>query len=309
MYHDVSGLRSPFWSNFKLSFGNPWKDLLEAGLREDGFVWDWTTLGVNQANLQAGKNEVKKWVQAQIVAKSEGVWAADGLISALEECSRTLKVKRRIQDGESFKAKSVLLEWKGSAREVLAFERPFLNLAAYVSGIATATQKLVKIVHKACPKNPPRISATRKTLPGYRDLAIYGVCIGGGFPHRLSLSGGVLVKENHIESAGGIARAISGVRSVAPHGLKIEVEVKSLKELKEAVQARADGVLLDNFTPAEVDEALKVLKKTANRPFVEVSGGLNENNLYSYAIEGVDVLSIGSMTHSVRAVDFSLLIG
>lgn len=305
MYHDKRGFGAQLWSDFRLNSGNPWRDLLEAGLREDGFLWDWTTLGVHQT-ASAGK--AAKPLRAQIVAKSEGVWAADGLVQALEDSSRTLKVKSRTTDGADFKAKTVLLEWTGSAREILAFERPFLNLAAYVCGIATATQKLVKIVHKACPKHTPRVSATRKTLPGYRDLAIHGIRVGGGYPHRLSLSGGVLIKENHIETAGGISNAISGVRAVAPHGLKIEVEVKSLGELKEAVRARAEGVLLDNFTPAQVTEALKVVKGLQPRPFIEVSGGLNESNLYSYALDGVDVLSIGSLTHSVRAVDLSLLI-
>jgi nicotinate-nucleotide pyrophosphorylase (carboxylating) len=219
-----------------------------------------------------------------------------------------LTLKAQLEDGRSFKPGDVLVALKGPARTLLALERPFLNLASYVSGIATRTQGLVKLVHSECPKRPPRVTSTRKTLPGYRDIAVYGVIAGGGHAHRTSLSGGVLIKENHVAAAGGIARAIEGVREVAPHGLKIETEVRDLKELSQALSAGAEGVLLDNFTPQLVKEALRLIDKQPSRPVVEVSGGLSEENIASYAIEGVDVLSVGSLTHSVTAVDLSLLV-
>jgi nicotinate-nucleotide pyrophosphorylase (carboxylating) len=220
----------------------------------------------------------------------------------------SIQAQSKLKDGESYPAGTILVELQGKANELLAIERPFLNLAAYVSGIATITARYVQKVKKACPSNSPRVTLTRKTLPGYRDIAVQGVRMGGGFPHRVSLSGGVLIKENHIAAAGDIRTAIEGVRAVAPHGLKIEIEVRSEKELKEAVQAGAEGVLLDNFKPQEVQSALKYLKTLTHRPFVEVSGGLTEETISAYALEGVDVLSVGALTHSVKVVDLSLLV-
>jgi nicotinate-nucleotide pyrophosphorylase (carboxylating) len=287
-----------------------WKELLHQGLQEDGWQWDWTTLGTVGASNAKGKTQGKTTIQAKVVAKSNGVWAAAGLVSALNSVARefgapTDLARLNIPDGKSFKPGDVLSEWRGSSRLILALERPFINLAAYVSGIATQTDRLVKQVTQACPKRTPRVTSTRKTLPGYRDLGVLGVQAGGGHSHRVSLSGGVLIKENHIAAAGSIARAITGARDVAPHGLKIEIEVRSLKELSLALLARADGVLLDNFTPAQVREALKVID---GKTMVEVSGGLNETNIAGYAIPGVDVLSVGALTHSVKSADFSLLV-
>jgi len=283
-----------------------WKELLLTGLREDGWQWDWTTLGTIR-----GARSVKP-LKARIVAKSAGVWAASSLIPALNAVALELGAETRIartrfEDGARFKPGLVMSEWSGPARLVLALERPFLNLAAYVSGIATQTDRLVQIVGKACPKQTPRVTSTRKTLPGYRDLGNLGIHAGGGYSHRVSLSGGVLIKENHVAAAGGIARAIEGARSVAPHGLKIEVEVRSLKELALALGARADAVLLDNFEPRQVHEALQLADRAALRPVVEVSGGLNESNIGSYAIPGVQILSVGSLTHAVKSSDFSML--
>ena len=152
------------------------------------------------------------------------------------------------------------------------------------------------------------MTMTRKTLPGYRDLSILGLQVGGGYAHRVSLSGGVLIKENHIVIAGSIQKAVDGARSIAPHGLKIEVEVRSVKELQQALKARVDCVLLDNFQPSQVQTALEIMSKHEYCPLIEVSGGLTEANIVEYAIEGVDVLSVGSLTHSVKSLDLSLLI-
>ncbi len=283
-----------------------WKTLLRAGLEEDGARWDWTTLGSVPGT---------KSVQARVVVKADHcIWAASGLVEALgvlanEFAHLELSAKSKFVDGTEMKKGAVAVELKGSAHALLVLERPFLNLAQYACGIATQTHDLVEQVTRACPKNGPRLAMTRKTLPGYRDLALGAVIAGGGHPHRLGLSGGVLIKENHIASAGGIARAIEGARKAAPHGLKIECEVRNLEELEQALEAGAEGVLLDNFTPALVKSALNKIPKTKGpRVFVEVSGGLDEHNIASYALEGVDVLSCGSITHSVRAADLSLLV-
>jgi nicotinate-nucleotide pyrophosphorylase (carboxylating) len=288
-----------------------WKELLHAGLREDGWQWDWTTLGTLGA-ASKGRSRLEKPLKARVVAKSTGIWAASSLVPALNSVAAELggpaaMARTRRQDGERFKPGDVLSEWNGPARLVLALERPFLNLASYVSGIATQTERLVSIVRKACPKRPPRVTSTRKTLPGYRDLGNIGVQAGGGFSHRVSLAGGVLIKENHVAAAGGIARAIEGARAIAPHGLKVQCEVRSLRELAQALSARADAVLLDNFEPAQVRAAIALCDRAALRPVIEVSGGLSEGNIASYSIAGVDLLSVGSLTHSVKAADFSML--
>jgi nicotinate-nucleotide pyrophosphorylase (carboxylating) len=285
-----------------------WKELLQKGLDEDGWQWDWTTLGT------LGAARGKKTLKARVVAKSAGVWAASGLVPALNALASDLGAttaiaKTRFEDGKHFKSGDVVCEWNGPARLVLALERPFLNLASYVSGIATQTHRLVREVKRACPEHTPRVTSTRKTLPGYRDIGNLGIQAGGGRSHRVSLSGGVLIKENHVAAAGGIRSAIEGARAVAPHGLKVEIEVRSVTELVQAVAAKADVVMLDNFTPQQVRGALKIIEdRAAPRPVVEVSGGLNESNIAQYAIQGVDILSVGSLTHSVKASDFSLLV-
>ncbi len=273
---------------------------LKRGLEEDGWEWDWTTLGTLRAPDQK--------IRAKIVAKSHGVWAADALVEALMRVEPKIRAKSLVGNGARLKPGMTVAEWSGPARQVLALERPFLNLASYVGGIATQTAGLVERIQKACPVKTPRLTATRKTLPGYRDLAIYGVIAGGGYSHRVSLSGGVLIKENHIAAAGSVVRAIEGARAVAPHGLLIEIEVTNMRELSQAVAAEAGAVLLDNFSPDEIREALSMIESSLHRPLVEVSGGISEDNVDQYAIEGVNILSSGSLTHSVKAIDLSLLV-
>lgn len=276
-----------------------WKALFEKGLAEDGLPWDWTTLGL-------GRQRASRPARARVVAKSGGVWAAGPLVGLLGFYG--ISARTSFSDGKSFREGDVLCDWKGEARAILALERTFLNLAAYACGIATRTSGFVRIVRAACPKRTPRVTPTRKILPGFRDLAIHAVRAGGGFPHRVNLSSGVLIKENHVAAAGGIARAIEGARAVAPHGLRIEIEVRDLMELAEALSARAEIVLLDNFAPAQVRSALKKADSAPQRPIIEVSGGLDEDSIASYALPGVDILSIGSLTHSVRSSDLSLLV-
>lgn len=271
---------------------------------EDDGGFDWTTLGT--------LTRPDRRVRARIVAKSEGIWAADGLIEAMAAVEPKIRIRQKIFDGERLRAGQLVCEWQGPADRVLALERPFLNLASYTGGIAMRTFGLVEQVRKAWkgPGNPPRVTATRKTLPGYRDLAICGVLAGGGHSHRVSLSGGVLIKENHIASAGGIEAAVKGVRGIAPHGLRIEIEVRDEKELRSALNQRVDAVLLDNFSPSDARAAVKTIAKSADsdRIIVEISGGLNEENIAQYVFEGVHVLSVGSLTHSVAAIDLSLLV-
>ncbi len=276
-------------------------NLLKQGMAEDDWTLDWTT---------RGSVDARKKIRAQIIAKESGVWAADGLCEATERVARDqgleLKCRAKIAQGEEFKKAQFLVEWDGNARILLALERPFLNLASYLSGIATQTQKMVQAVRKG--SSDIRVTSTRKILPGYRDLVVQAVMAGGGHSHRVSLSGGVLIKENHIASAGGIERAVNGARAVAPHGLKIEIEVRSLDELKQALDCGVDAVLLDNFSPDQVGAAVEKIKKFAHPVTVEVSGGVTAENAAQYALPGVHVLSSGGLTHSVRAIDLSLLV-
>jgi nicotinate-nucleotide pyrophosphorylase (carboxylating) len=278
-----------------------WERALRTGLEDDGGL-DWTTLGT--------LSRPDRPVRARVVAKSPGVWAADGLIAAMTRLAPEIRAVARVADGAVLRPGLLVCEWRGPADRILALERPFLNLAAFVGGIAHRTAGLVSRVRKACPTETPRVTATRKTLPGYRDLAICGVLAGGGHSHRVSLAGGVLIKENHIAAAGGILRAVEGVRRLAPHSLRLEIEVRDERELKQALLAGVDVVLLDNFTPADVQSALPLIAELggSRAPLVEISGGLNEGNIADYAIPGVHLLSVGSLTHSVTAIDLSLLV-
>ncbi len=284
-----------------------WKKALQTGLEDDAWQWDWTTLGCLRDPLRE--------VRAQIVCKDDGIWAgASGLEAAsvlARELGFYLDCSGEIANGMHLKPGTRVAEWRGPARIVLALERPFLNLAQYVSGIATATQRMVDALEKAWPQDSgplPRITPTRKTLPGYRDLAIQGVIAGGGVSHRVSLSGGVLIKENHIAAAGGIRAAVDGARAVAPHGLKIEVEVRDENELKQALDAGAEVIMLDNFEPLEVRSAVQMVRNAGSKTLIELSGGIGPANIAQYAIPGVDVISSGGLTHSPKALDLSLLV-
>ncbi|MBL7716900.1 MAG: carboxylating nicotinate-nucleotide diphosphorylase [Bdellovibrionales bacterium] len=288
------------------------KRLMRQGLEDDGLAWDFTSIG---SGLGSRK------ISAKIIAKGPGIWAADPIVAAAEllshEFGSPLKFQVGVKDGAQLKKGQTVLSLSGEAATLLAFERPLLNLASYLGGIAHQTRELVDQTEKAFRKNigrapagitPPRVTSTRKTLPGYRDLAVYAVHCGGGHPHRVSLSGGVLIKENHIAAAGGIAKAIRGCRLVSPHGLKIEVEVRNLAELDQAIESHADAVLLDNFTPDLVKSAVKKIEKSGQKIIVEVSGGISLSNIGDYALPGVHVISSGSLTHSVKAIDLSLLV-
>jgi len=283
-----------------------WKNILNLGLEEDVGQWDWTTQSLGPAQ--------NKKLRAELIAKADGVWAAEGLIEAMVELSversTPIEVKTSYRDGQKFKKGDCIAEWRGEAAALLVFERPFLNLACYFCGIATQTRHLVDQVEKSLISPMPRITATRKTLPGYKELALAAVACGGGASHRLNLAAGVLLKENHISAAGGVTEAVKGALERAPHVFRVEVEVRDLKELKAALVAGAEVVMLDNFLPPQVREAVSIVeakRKQGCRVIVEVSGGLNVSSISDYCVPGVDILSVGGLTHSVEAIDLSLL--
>ena len=207
-------------------------------------------------------------------------------------------------EGDRLVAGSVLAEVEGPARSILAAERVALNLLMRLSGIAALTSRYVEAVAGT----GARIADTRKTTPGLRFLEKAAVRAGGGTNHRAGLDDGVLIKDNHLALAGGVAEAVRRAKGhpEAPHLLKVEVEVEILAELEEAIRAGADAVLLDNMTPEEVRRAVELARRESPGLLVEVSGGVNLQTLRSYAEAGPDLVSVGALTHSAPAADISL---
>jgi len=241
----------------------------------------------------------------QVVCKERAV------IAGLSESIILLKLlgcegKVKIRDGQEVPAGTIILEVHGSASSLLKVERVLLNLLSHMSGVATATAELVSIVKKN--GSSARIACTRKTLPGLRNFEKRAVELGGGDTHRLRLDDAVLIKDNHLELAGSITESVRKAKARVSFTKKIEVEATSPGQAVEAGLAGADIVLLDNMTPQEVKKSLTLLetKKLRGRLLIEVSGGITRENLSSYVKTGVDVISIGSITHSAKAIDMSL---
>lgn len=241
-------------------------------------------------------------------AKSEAILLAkqDAVIAGLDVFERTfelldgsVKFKRNIQDGGRVSKGDVFLEFEGNAAALLKGERTALNFLQHMSGIATRTAEFCSKVKEL----PVKITDTRKTVPGLRYLAKYAVKAGGGFNHRMCLSDGVLIKDNHIKAAGGIIQAIQRVRSRIPHTIKIEVETESLEQVKEALQGGADIIMLDNMDLKMMAEAVKLIDGKA---LTEASGDVHPDTVYDVARTGVDIVSAGELTHSVKAVNISM---
>ena len=205
-------------------------------------------------------------------------------------------------DGDAVKKGDVIAAVSGKARSLLAAERTALNLMQRLSGIATRTREAADAVAGT----GARIVDTRKTTPGLRVLEKYAVRCGGGFNHRFNLADGILIKDNHIVAAGGIKKAVAAARALAPHTLKIEVEVEDMAGLREALAAGADVIMLDNMDVAQMASAVREVN---GRALVEASGNMGDRDaagLRSVAETGVDIISIGALTHSVRSMDISL---
>ncbi|MEI9953303.1 MAG: carboxylating nicotinate-nucleotide diphosphorylase [Pseudomonadota bacterium] len=211
-----------------------------------------------------------------------------------------VRVERRVADGERAKPDDVLWIAEGATRSLLMAERVALNFAQRMSGIATLTRRFVD----ALPENAlTRIVDTRKTTPGLRFFERYAVRSGGGHNHRDSLGSAVLIKDNHIIAASGVREAIERARKHAPHTSRIEIEVESLDMLDEALEAGADVVMLDNFAP---DQIAVAVERAHGRALVEVSGGVTLARIPALAAAGVDVISVGALTHSAPAADIGL---
>lgn len=203
------------------------------------------------------------------------------------------------KDGDQLEYGTKIAEIKGCARSILTGERLALNLLQHMSGVATQTKKLADL---AKPYDT-RVVDTRKTTPGLRQLEKYAVRVGGGHNHRLGLYDAILIKDNHIAVAGGVKEALDRAKTYASHMTRIEIEVESLEQAKEAVAGGADVIMLDNMAPEAMKECVAYIN---HRAVVEASGGIGADNLQAAAAAGVDVISVGALTHSVKAVDISL---
>lgn len=267
------------------------KKLIEDALSEDIGTGDITTLStIPRERTAEGKYRAKE----------------DGILSGIDIAKEVYRIidpqvefTAFFSEGERVKKGDIIAEVKGNARSLLTGERVGLNLMQRMSGIATRTSEAVKAVEGTSAK----IADTRKTTPGLRVIEKMAVRAGGGTNHRFNLADGILIKDNHIVAAGGITAAVEAARKNAPHTLKIEVEVEDLLQLEEALAAGADIIMLDNMDNDTMREAVKL---TAGRAITEASGNMGDRDLRAVAETGVDIISIGALTHTVRALDISL---
>jgi nicotinate-nucleotide pyrophosphorylase (carboxylating) len=232
-----------------------------------------------------------------LVARAAGVVAGIPIAAAVFDRvgDGRVTIDMEASDGSAVRPGEVLMTATGPVRELLLAERTALNLLCHLSGVATATQQWVS----ALGSTVTRVRDTRKTTPGLRRLEKYAVRCGGGVNHRMSLSDAALVKDNHIVAAGGVAQAFRAVRAMAPD-IPLEVEVDSLDQLEEVLEAGADLVLLDNFTPEQMSEAVR---RTAGRARLEASGGLTLESARAVGATGVDFVAVGALTHSAPVLD------
>lgn len=238
--------------------------------------------------------------RARLIVKQDGVIAGMAVFCRVFALlSEKIRISTAVCDGETVKKGDVIATLEGPAREMLIGERTALNLLQRLSGIATATARYVRLVQDF----PVRIADTRKTTPGLRTLEKEAVRMGGGSNHRFSLSDGVLIKDNHIVAAGGIKQAVTAARKNVPHTAKIEVETESLEMVQEAIEAGADIIMLDNMDNETMKKAVRLID---GRALTEASGDMNEERIRGVAETGVDIISIGKLTHSVCAMDISL---
>ena len=247
----------------------------------------------------------KSTAEAEVIAKESGI------ICGIEEAkilleSLGLQVEALVRDGQKIRASQVLLKISGKARTLLSAERTLLNFLSRMSGIATATKELVEKIRKS--KLKTRVACTRKTAPGLLYFDKKAVLVGGGDTHRFHLDDMVLIKDNHIKIAGNVEKAVEKARENVSFSKKIEVEVTRVEDALTAAKSGADIIMLDNFSPKQIKKAIKLLEKAGFREkvVVEASGGITKENILEYASTGVDIVSLGEITQSSRALDMSL---
>ena len=270
-------------------------NLIEKSLLEDLYIGDITTESLIP---------ISDIGEASIIAKSDGTLAgSDILIATFLKVNSTLKINQQVTESEQFRKKDILFNLSGNISSILRAERTALNFLQRISGIATITKKFTEQIHNYKAK----IIDTRKTIPGLRELDKYGVRMGGAKNHRFSLGDGVLIKDTHIQimknKGFNLTQIIDQARLNISHNMKIEVEVESLKDFQEAINAKADTIMLDNMSINDMSKAVEICKGKA---ILEASGGVNLENIVAIANTGVDLISIGEITHSVKVVDLSL---
>lgn len=266
-------------------------DLIRSALIEDIGFGDVTTDSLIDENQMS---------HARFIAKEDGILAGiDVAKRVFEILGENVKFVKNESDGSFIRKGEVIAEVDGHTRILLKGERVALNIMQRMSGIATKTHNMCELVKDY----DVRIVDTRKTLPGFRMLDKYSVTAGGGTNHRINLSDLVLIKDNHIKAVGSITKAVELARQKSPFTVKVEVEVESIEQLKEALSAHADIIMLDNMDIETMKKAVVIADKKA---LIEASGNIDETTVRNVASTGVDIISSGSLTHSVKALDISM---
>jgi len=261
-----------------------------------------------------GYGDITTNVLVDSESRGEGrvVCKENAVIAGIEEALVLLELAgcqgtAKAHDGDHVKARTMILSVRGPARALLSVERTLLNLLSHMSGVATSAADLVSIAKRES-QGKVRIACTRKTIPGLRYFEKKAVELGGGDTHRLRLDDAVLIKDNHLALAGSITESIRKAKGTVSFTKKIEVEVTTPDQAVEAAKAGADIILLDNMTPKEVERSVAMLKveNLRDQVLLEASGGIRKENLASYLSTGVDVISVGAITHSAPAIDLSM---
>lgn len=267
----------------------------------DEKIADWLKEDMNYGDITTDS-----LIAEELVSSGEFIAKENGVIAGLEIMKRVFAIldpgiiiDGRVKDGDRVRKGDVLAVINGKTKNILKGERLALNLVQRMSGIATETAKYVDAIIGF----NTRLVDTRKTTPGLRILEKYAVRVGGGHNHRFNLSEGVLIKDNHIKASGSIKKAIEKAQEAIPHTMKIEIEVETLEQLDEAIDSGADIIMLDNMDCGTTKEAVL---RNKGRTILEASGNITHTNVRQIAETGVDIISVGAITHSVKALDISL---
>jgi len=265
--------------------------IIDIALKEDLGPGDITTSAIIDPSIKG---------KARLLAKEEIILAGVEIFSSVFSLLDTeIVVEYNYHDEDVVPKGDHICIVKGSMRGILIGERTALNFLQHLSGIATLTRRYVEKIDPS----QVRVIDTRKTTPGLRMLEKYAVRMGGGFNHRFGLFDGILIKDNHIAVAGSISEALAKIKGRVPHTLKIEVEVDDIKGVKEAIRAGADAILLDNMSLEEIREAVSI---AGGRVLLEASGGVTLESIEGISRTGINLISVGAITHSARSVDISL---
>jgi nicotinate-nucleotide pyrophosphorylase (carboxylating) len=279
-------------------YSAPWytpavQRLLDLALEEDVGRGDVTSAAVLDETQEA---------EAEIIARERAVVCGLGVVEAVfTRFDWRTRLRMKISDGDPVAPDAVVASVRGPAAALLAGERTALNFLQHLSGIASVTQAYVAAAEGA----KLRITDTRKTTPGLRALEKYAVRVGGGANHRSDLASGILIKDNHVALVGSVREAVRRARANAPHVLRVVVEVDTPAQVDEALEAGAEGILLDNFQTRDMAEAVKRVRDRKPGVVIEASGGITLDRIREISKTGVDVISVGSITHSARAINFS----